>query len=64
MTDKQTELLRDIQDSCGEGAYVLGYTVYDRDGNYIATLLNCPHCGVPLTGMNSNPDECLHKGVR
>ncbi len=21
----------------------------------------CPHCGVPLTGMNSNPDECLHK---
>jgi hypothetical protein len=21
----------------------------------------CPHCGIPLSGMNSNPDECLHK---
>jgi hypothetical protein len=36
--DKQIELLMDVQDSCGEGAYVLGYTVYDRDGNYVATL--------------------------
>lgn len=26
-----------MQDSVGEGAYVLGYTVYDRDGNYVAT---------------------------
>jgi hypothetical protein len=36
--DKQIELLMDVQDDCGEGAYVLGYTVYDRDGNYVATL--------------------------
>src|SRR5690349_18601915 len=21
----------------------------------------CPYCGVPLTGMNSNPDDCLQK---
>jgi hypothetical protein len=24
-------------------------------------LLNCPHCGVPLTGMNSRPEECGHR---
>jgi sporulation protein YlmC with PRC-barrel domain len=43
--DKQIELLQDsktshkIQELIGDdGVYVLGYTVYDRDGNYVATL--------------------------
>jgi hypothetical protein len=25
---------------------------------------SCPHCGVPLTGMNSNAEECLHNPRR
>ena len=45
--DKQTELLHDVQDSVGDGAYVLGCTVYDRHGNYVATLAECSVCGNP-----------------
>ena len=39
--DKRDELLMDVRQAIGdEGVCVLGCTVYDRDGNYVATLRN------------------------
>jgi hypothetical protein len=48
ITDKDIELLSDVQDSVGDGAYLLGCTVYDRNGNYVATLSECSKCGNPI----------------
>lgn len=36
--DKQTELLADMRTTADEGSYILGSTVYDRDGNFVAMV--------------------------
>ena len=47
--------------TCNHAWHPPGYGIDEASAPAPPSQPTCPHCGVPLTGMNSNPDECLHK---